>query len=93
MALDKNILRNAINSGLYRIFVNQSNKATTGDESEKPEDVIKQIADDMSDVISDAIDAYIRSGDISVGPTNIQVTSSAPGSPAIVAPLKPAKIV
>lgn len=92
MALVKSTLKTEIYNGLYKIFIQQSNKATSGDENEKPEDVIKQVATDMATVISDAVDKYIKLGDIVVGPTNIQVTSSAPGTPATVAPLQPAKI-
>lgn len=92
MALVKSTLKTEIYNGLYKIFIQQSNKATSGDENEKPEDVIKQVATDMATVISDAVDRYIKLGDIVVGPANIQVTSSAPGTPATVAPLQPAKI-
>lgn len=92
MALVKSTLKTEIYDGLYRIFINQSNKATSGDENEKPEDVIKQVATDMAAVISDAVDKYIKSGDVIVGPTNVQVTSTAPGTPATVAPLQPAKM-
>lgn len=92
MALVKSTLKTEIYDGLYKIFINQSNKATSGDENEKPEDVIKQVATDMAAVISDAVDKYIKSGDIIVGPTNVQVTSTAPGTPATVAPLQPVKM-
>lgn len=92
MALVKSALKTEIYDGLYKIFINQSNKAASGDENEKPEDVIKQVATDMAAVISDAVDKYIKSGDIIVGSTNVQVTSTAPGTPATVAPLQPAKM-
>lgn len=92
MALVKSTLKTEIYDGLYRVFINQSNKATSGDEDEKPEDVIRQVATDMATVISDAVDKYVKSGDITVGPTNVQVTSTAPGTPATVAPLQPAKM-
>ena len=92
MALVKSTLQQDIYNGLYKIFINQSNKATSGDENEKPEDVIKQVATDMATVISDAVDKYVKSGDISVGPTNVQVTSTAPGTPATVTPLQPTKM-
>lgn len=92
MALVKEVLEQNLYNGLYRIFVNQSNKATSGDENESPEAVIRQVATDMASVISDAVDAYIKTGDIFVGPTNIIVTSTMPGTPATVAPLQPAKM-
>lgn len=90
MALVKNTLQQEIYNGLYRIFIDQSNKATSGDENEKPEDVIKRVATDMAMVISNAVDKYIKSGDISVGPTNITVTS--PTGACVVTPATPAKI-
>lgn len=90
MALVKNSLQKNIYEGLYRIFINQSNKATTGDENEDPEVVIKQVATDMATTISDAIDDYIKSGDISVGPANITVTS--PAGACVVTPTIPAKM-
>lgn len=92
MALLKKVLQQEIYDGLYRIFTSQSNKATSGDENESPEAVIKQVATDMATVISDAVDKYVKSGDILVGPTNVQVTCTAPGTLAAVAPLQPAKI-
>ena len=92
MALVKTTLQQSIFNGLQNIFLNQSAKATSGDEQEDPKNVIKQVAKDMADVIANAVDAYLKSGDIIVGPTNIQVTSTAPGTPATVAPLQPAKI-
>lgn len=72
MALLKDTLQRQLYDGLYRIFINQSKKVN---ENEKPEDVIRQISTDMSVVISDAIDDYVKSGDITVGPANIIVTS------------------
>lgn len=90
MALVKNKLQQEIYNGLYKIFINQSNKATSGDENEKPEDIIKQVATDMATVISDAVDKYIKSGDIPVGPTNITVTS--PTGSCVVTPATPAKM-
>lgn len=90
MALVKETLKQELYSGLYKIFINQSNNATSGDENEKPEDVIKQVATDMATVISNAMDNYIKSGDIPVGPTNITVTS--PTGACVVTPATPAKM-
>lgn len=90
MALVKNALKQEIYAGLYKIFINQSNKATSGDENESPENVIKQIATDMATVISDAVDKYVKSGDIVVGPENIVVTSST--GACTVTPTSPAKM-
>lgn len=90
MALIKETLKQNIYSGLYKIFINQSNKATSGSEDEKPEDVISQVATDMATVISDAVDKYVKSGEIIVGPANITVTSST--GTCVVTPATPAKM-
>lgn len=90
MALVKATLKQEIYDGLYKIFINQSNKATSGDENEKPEDAIKQVATDMAAVISDAVDNYVKSGDVPVGPTNIVVTS--PTGACTVTAATPAKM-
>lgn len=90
MALVKNTLKQELYSGLFEIFINQSNKATSGDENENPESIIKQVATDMAMVISDAVDKYVKSGDILVGPTNIAVTS--PTGVCTVTTSSPAKI-
>lgn len=92
MALQKDILKASLFAGLYKIFLQQSNKASSGDENESPQVVITQVATDMATVISEAVDIYVKGGDIIVGPDNVQVTSTAPGTVAAVLPLQPAKI-
>lgn len=92
MALVKATLKQAIYNGFYKIFTDQSKKATSGDEQEDPDVTIKRIADEMATVVSDAVDTFVKSGDITVGPSEVQVTSTAPGTPATVAPLAPAKM-
>ena len=92
MALIKTSLQQEIYEGLRKVFLQQVDKASSGDEDENPSDVVNQIAKDMASVISDAIDSYVKSGDIMVGPSNILVTSSAPGTPAEVTSVSPAKM-
>lgn len=92
MALNKGTLQNAIASGFKSIFLAQSNKAISGDESEKPEDVIEQVTKDMARVVADAVESYVKSGDVTVDATIIQVISASPGGTAAVNPLKPAKM-
>ena len=92
MALVKETLRQSLYKGLCDIYTAQANKATSGDENEDPYAIIKQIANDMAKVISDSVDAYIKSGDIVVGPSNISVVSTAPGTAAVLTPLQPSKI-
>lgn len=91
MALVKETLQTSLYEGLYEIFSNQAKKATNGDEQEDPEVVIKKVANDMADVIAKAVDEYVKSGDIVVGPTNVAVSLGTLAG--VVAPLEPAKIV
>lgn len=93
MALVKETLRKSIYDGILKILSDQAKKASEGDEKESPEEIVKEISTKMASVISDAVESYIKSGDIFIGPNNISVTSSAPGSPSVVVPLQPAKIV
>lgn len=90
MALVKDTLQLNIYNGLYQIFKNQADKATNGDENEDPQAVINQIANDIAATIADAVDSYIKSGDVIVGPSNITVTS--PAGACTVVPATPAKI-
>lgn len=92
MALVKSTLQKTIYDGFYKILTAQAAKATSGDEQENPEDVIKQVANDMATVVADAVDTFVKSGDVIVSSTNIQVISSSPGSPAGVVPLQPSKM-
>ena len=90
--LNKRFLEETIKNGFYKIFTEQSVKAESGDEQENPDAVIRHISAEMAKVVSAAVDEYVRTGDVYVGPTNVQVTSTTPGTPAAVAPLLPAKI-
>lgn len=92
MALNKTTFKNEIYEGFYKIFTQQAAKATSGSESEDPESVIKRIADEMAVVVTDAVEKYVKAGDITVDATIVQVVSTAPGSPAAVTPLAPAKL-
>lgn len=92
MALVKSTLKKTIYDGLYKIFTDQSKMATDGDEQEDPDVTIKRVANEMATVISDAVDTFVKSGDIIVGPTEVGVVSAAPGSAAAVSSLKPAKM-
>lgn len=93
MALVKETLKSSLRDGFSRLWKAQSNKATEdGAESQDPEVIIDNMASDMADVIANAIDSYIRSGDIVVGPTNVSVICGSPGSPGAVSPIKPAKM-
>lgn len=90
MTLVKDTLQLSIYSGLYQIFKKQADKAANGDEDEDPQVVINQIANDIAATIADAVDNYIKSGDVIVGPSNITVTS--PVGACTVIPATPAKI-
>ena len=89
MALVKTTLQSQLYRGLLDVFTNRLNDT---DESGDPQQIIKQVANDIATCVADSVDAYLKSGDIIVGPSNISVTCSAPGSPGVVAPLAPAKM-
>lgn len=90
MALSKTVLQKQLFEGMQKIYLKQSEKATSGSESEDPKDVIRQISYDIADVIADAVDSYVKSGDIMISNTNIMVSS--PSGACSVTPLNPAKI-
>ena len=89
MALVKTTLQSQLYRGLLDVFTNRLNDT---DESGDPQQIIKQVANDIATCVADSVDAYLKSGDIIVGPSNISVTCTAPGSPGVVAPLAPAKM-
>ena len=89
MALVKTTLQSQLYRGLLDVFTNRLNDT---DESGDPQQIIKQVANDIATCVADSVDAYLKSGDITVGPSNISVTCAAPGSPGVVAPLAPAKM-
>lgn len=92
MALSKDSLKLQVAEGLKKIFKEQSAKATEeGAEQENPNVVIDNICERMATVFSDAVDSYVRSGDIFVGESNVVVVS--PEGVCSVTPAAPAKIV
>ena len=92
MPLVKETLKSQIEQGFKAILTAQSAKATQdGAEQESPEDIIKDMCDKMAKVVSDAVEAYVKSGDIYVKADNIMVT--APNGPCTVAPAAPAKMI
>lgn len=91
MTLVKETLKSQIESGLKTIYKAQAAKATQeGAEQDDPNKVIDDICNKMAKVFSDAIDTYIKSGDIYIKSSNIIVTS--PQGPCSVTPASPAKI-
>lgn len=91
--LNVNILKNSLKVGLQTIMTERSNAASTMSDDTDPNEIIESVANDMASVIADAVDAYLRSGDIYVGPTNVQVTAPTSGGPCTVAPMQAAKVV
>ena len=89
MALVKTTLQSQLYRGLLDVFTNRLNDT---DESGDPQQIIKQVANDIATCVADSVDSYLKSGDITVGPSNISVTCAAPGSPGAVVPLAPAKM-
>ena len=93
MALNLETLKTSLKTGLKTMMVNRSNAASSMSDYTDPNEVIESVATDMANVIANAVDAYLRSGDIYVGPTNVQVTAPTSGGPCTVAPMQAAKVV
>lgn len=92
MPLVTDVLKSDIENGFKEIFKAQSAKATQGGaEQEDPNEVINNMCDKMAKVVANAIEKYVKSGDIYVKAENITVT--APSGPCVVAPVAPAKII
>lgn len=79
MSAAKETMAQSLSAKLYQIWKAQSDKATQdGKESEDPNVVMKQMADDMAGAISDEVEAYVAKGTItpagSTGPGGGAVT-------------------
>lgn len=92
MPLIKIDFEKEIEDGFKKIMDKRSDNAESGDESQDPKEVTAEVAKDMAKVLATAIDNYIKSGDIYVGPTNVQVICAVPGTPGAVTPIQPAKM-
>ena len=88
--LDKTTLNTTLMDKFKELFLSRASKAQDGDEDEDPKSVCEQLAKEMAKVISDAVDVYVKGGEITIGPTNIAVTS--PTGACTVTPGTPAKI-
>ena len=93
MALNLETLKASLKAGLKTIMTERSNASATMSDDTDPNEIIESVATDMADVIASAVDAYLRSGDIYVGPTNVQVTAPTSGGPCTVAPMQAAKVI
>lgn len=93
MALNKLSLESSLKSGIKGALLKQNDNALNGDEQEDPSAVIDRVAGELAKAIASSVDTFIRSGDVVVGPQNVMVTSTAPSTPAVVAPLQPSKII
>ena len=89
--LNINILKNSLKVGLQTIMTERSNAASTMSDDTDPNEIIESVANDMASVIANAVDAYLRSGDIIVGPTNIAAVAGE--IPCTISPLEPAKMI
>lgn len=89
MALVKTTLQAQLYKGLLDVFTNRLNDTN---ENGDPQQIIRQVADDIATCVADSVDAYLKTGDIIVGPANIGVICGPPGSPGVVSPITPAKM-
>ena len=87
--LNKTALQTSLTNGIKNILANRNNDT---DENGDPNAIINKMAQDIAKVLADAIDTYVKTGSVTVGPANISVTCASPGSPGVVAPLSPANI-
>lgn len=92
MALRKRALKTTLESALKNLYLRLSSKATIeGEESKNPKDIISELSDELSTIISDAVDEYIRTGDIYV--TNDNLTVIAPNGNCTITTMKPLNMV
>ena len=91
--LNKGILQNSIYSKVRTILLNRNEQGTSGKSDEDPLKVIDDFAQDLAAAVADSVDTYIKAGDINISGANISVVTSSLGSPAVVTPLTPARIV
>ena len=88
--LNKTALKNSLYDGFRQIMEDQAASAVNGDEQADPADIIANICERMSSVVSDAVEQYVKSGDIRITSANITVT--APNGACTVTPADPAKL-
>lgn len=86
--LVKEQLQSKLESSYKAVF---SNRNSSTNENESPEDAIAKVANELAKATADAVDEYLKSGDIMVSASNIVVT--APNGPCVVAPASPAKMI
>ena len=87
MALIKTTLHQSLKAGLLQIFTARVNET---DESADPMQIIDQVSEDMANTIADAVDTYIKSGDIVIGPSNFTASNTA--GTCVITPASPAKM-
>ena len=90
MALNKQQLYSDIYNGFVAIFNERAEAATNGDENADPKEIIKQVCADMATCVSDAVEIYVKSGEIKISSANLTVT--APNGACTVTPTTPAKV-
>lgn len=87
--LNKAALQSSLEQGIKKLLVKRQNDTN---EDGNPESIINGFSSDLAKLLAEAIDTYVRTGSVTVGPTNIAVTCAAPGSPGTVISMKPASI-
>lgn len=84
-------MQSAIELKLTKLWQDQSAKATAdGEESKDPNEIIAQMAKDMSKIIADEVEAYVAKGQIIITGANITGTNG--GGPVAFTPADPANI-
>ena len=60
--LNKTALKNSLYDGFRQIMEDQAANAVNGDEQADPADIIANICERMSSVVSDAVEQYVKFG-------------------------------
>lgn len=85
--LNDAVLRSTLRKNITEVLTNRQRKS---DEGQSPEDAIKEVAEELSSAITEAVTEYVKGAVVSIGPENISVTSTT--GPCVVASLTPAKL-
>lgn len=85
--LNDTLLENTLRANIIKVL---NNRATKEDESQTPAEAINDVAKELASAITEAVSTYVKSAQVTIGPTNITVTS--PAGPCVVTPTIPAKL-
>ena len=88
MALVKYKFQRDLKGKFLKIFQDQ---IASMQEADDPQSIIDTLAENMSKAVTDSVHDYLKTADVTIGPTNIEVLI--PTGKSVVVPLKPAKLI